>query len=1423
MDAMPPPIPSIDALLAHAPFVRAVARAAVRGDDQVDDIVQETWLAAITRGPTRPGPLGGWLARVARRRAADRLRRDSRRVGRETVAARPEALPATDEVAARAELGRSVIEAVLALDEPYRTAILLRYYDELPPREVAASTNVPVETARTHIKRGLAKLRASLDARHGHRRAWVVPLAAALPSSTTLSTGVLLGVLVKKLAPVWIVLALGGVAWLVLGEGASTPDARRAAPEVAGAPTLVGRGTLGPILVDDQVGAGRITGRVTRFGRPADAHVELRRLGAAPLSPPHVGSNADRLLEHDLAQGRPLRVVATQAGAFRFEVPRAGRYELRAIGKSGEVAARTAFLAPHAHAAVTLELPGGEVVLEGEVRYRDGRPFSGWVVAEGTRSWTSAGGILSTTTYYGERRMPLDAQGRFTLRGISPGMVRLAALAPGRERHVSATLTVPRSRPFVFVVDEDYVSRRGHVVDARTGQPVRNALVEMEGRREDGGDVQRRIRTGANGAFEVGMPRGRGHLHVRATGYAPYRRRLAGTQGPAEVRLVRAAEVTGRVVRAHDGRPQAGVLVNAVPERRPEAWRQTRTGEDGRYLLTDLPPGDVMVFAAGGGWITTPRSVRPEEGHEATMMRLEPGVRARRDFRVEPGVTVQGQVLDHEGTPVRGCVVAAEPMGDFPFATHGSPRWMGTGVTDAEGRFALSCLAPDVVYVFHAQAADRPHAMSDKLLVTADAPPAPTIRLAEPAVLRVRVLRGNDPVAGALVGAGTAWTYTDAEGRCRLQPLARRPVTPFVRARGCAQPMQREQVMPGEDEVVLRLEAAKSIAGRVAVPEGVPAGRVWIRANATERRRDVMGWGSTRAHPDGSFVLHGLPDGEYEIKASYWEGLAVEGKARAWAGDRGVSIELEPPTGTTTWHLAVRDVEGHAPAFARVRLHTKDRRGRWAARVHEVHDGVRVLSTRRPASGAWIEVYDTRDESGRPTGHGACRHLALPAEGGDVDVELDGARAVRGRILDDRGRPVPWVRVAAHLPVETGRDSDTDPDHAHGLARSDAEGAFTLRGLGRGAYVLHVEPPRAFVAPWHVALAPEATEVTVHLERAARAVLTLLLGDAPCAGAEVRVIDPITKRERDVESDARGRAELVGLQADRPYRLEIERGDPPRIAPLVREAWIPRTETLQLRRAVRVHGSVLRAPGQEAMRVRVLWRRPGRERWEHARLEKNDTFVTGWAAEGEEIALVAREAVGVISAHVPDHAITRARAGDGAASLPITSPLRLVVRTIGEGLQRTSVCYIHEEDVAPDARKLHGQGFGERDHVVFAGLRPDARYSIYITGLTDGRYGAAEGVAGRAGEVSVTLEPGGAITGRVSTPPKKTAWVVAQWKGFSFWRSTAKDGSFRIDGLRPGAWTVRARRPAPTANDKQKMLERSQATRTGAHVHFDLR
>jgi len=199
-------------LLEHRAFLRRLARGLTADRDGAEDLVQETWLAALRRPPREGVPARAWLARVARNLAANARRGEVRRRARERESARPERLE--EEVGRELELQRRVVGALAELREPYRSTIYLRYFRELGPGEIAARQSVPLETVRTRLRRGMAELREKLDAAHEGRAAWAVPLAAFGRGDAVVGTsvvGALGGMLVMK--GVWF----AAVAALVVG------------------------------------------------------------------------------------------------------------------------------------------------------------------------------------------------------------------------------------------------------------------------------------------------------------------------------------------------------------------------------------------------------------------------------------------------------------------------------------------------------------------------------------------------------------------------------------------------------------------------------------------------------------------------------------------------------------------------------------------------------------------------------------------------------------------------------------------------------------------------------------------------------------------------------------------------------------------------------------------------------------------------------------------------------------------------------------------------------------------------------------------------------------------------------------------------------------------------------------------------------
>jgi RNA polymerase sigma factor (sigma-70 family) len=143
----------------HLDLVFSAALRQVRSTQLAEEVAQTTFIS-LARGANRLAPdtiLAAWLYQVAHRTAANVVRRESRRQLREQIATEMNAMNAT--AADWTHIEPLLDEAMHALDDTDRTAVLLRYFENKSLREVGATLGTSENAAQKRLGRAVERLR----------------------------------------------------------------------------------------------------------------------------------------------------------------------------------------------------------------------------------------------------------------------------------------------------------------------------------------------------------------------------------------------------------------------------------------------------------------------------------------------------------------------------------------------------------------------------------------------------------------------------------------------------------------------------------------------------------------------------------------------------------------------------------------------------------------------------------------------------------------------------------------------------------------------------------------------------------------------------------------------------------------------------------------------------------------------------------------------------------------------------------------------------------------------------------------------------------------------------------------------------------------------------------------------------------------
>ncbi len=149
---------------AYHRFARSVhhlAAAQLANPSDAEDVTQAVFVAAWQRRATFDpdrGTLPAWLMGITRRKIIDHLRERGRQIRNSEAASQVVSsgnADDTDRLVQRLVLA----DAIGRLPDAERRLLTLAFYNDLSHQQIATATNLPLGTVKSHLRRGLARLR----------------------------------------------------------------------------------------------------------------------------------------------------------------------------------------------------------------------------------------------------------------------------------------------------------------------------------------------------------------------------------------------------------------------------------------------------------------------------------------------------------------------------------------------------------------------------------------------------------------------------------------------------------------------------------------------------------------------------------------------------------------------------------------------------------------------------------------------------------------------------------------------------------------------------------------------------------------------------------------------------------------------------------------------------------------------------------------------------------------------------------------------------------------------------------------------------------------------------------------------------------------------------------------------------------------
>ncbi|RKY18032.1 MAG: hypothetical protein DRQ55_14390 [Planctomycetota bacterium] len=587
-----------------------------------------------------------------------------------------------------------------------------------------------------------------------------------------------------------------------------------------------------------------------------------------------------------------------------------------------------------------------------------------------------------------------------------------------------------------------------------------------------------RIEADADGSFVMpNFPLDGAFIQVESElVYQPEPLRYAGDEDELLVLLTRAAVIEG-TVRRPDGSPLAGATAKGINRVDPYAFldegmlvvelARVEADEQGLFRMAPVPVGISLKLHVGDreGALQSALVEVPE---------LAPGERWQVEVTLVAGCTLAGRVLDEQDAPVQGLTVHLQP------ASINLSRLDELGrvandeqETDSAGAFAFTGL-PDGAYLIMLGSTDYLLTRSERLEVSGGEQRDDILLLAElGATLRGRVLDADgEPITSALIRAAAPPSFmsmrasterglrpqvpVDEQGRFSFSGYEPEKVRVWATAPGFVNTHLDAQA--GGEEIVLEMQRETAISGiAMSLVDGEPLTEYTLRATPSgglfsmsamlemEERmtnriaplhvRDALGRFSMPAVPPGTYDLHVSAKGFARASQLEVEVLPSEGA-------RGVIFMVQEAASVVGTVISSRS--GLPLAEATVSTGRTDMMSAWT----DAFEGGK-LSARSDTEGRFELSGLGTEPVSLSVSHRTHQPLTMeklalrPGQQLDVGlVRLSTGGAIWGRVTDERGRPEPGVSIMAA--EATGKSMRRDS--------TDEQGMYRVEGLAPGSY-----------------------------------------------------------------------------------------------------------------------------------------------------------------------------------------------------------------------------------------------------------------------------------------------------------------------------------------------------------------------------------